>query len=161
MVVLVIGVAGAGKTTIGRMLAGVLGYRFRDADEFHPAANVDKMRRGERLDDHDREPWLAAMAQAIDEWLRSGTNVVLACSALKASYRRRLMRDPSRMAIVYLKVPRDVARARVSHRTGHFMPHDLVDSQFDALEEPSDAMTVDATRPPEEIVRTIGDTLHP
>lgn len=153
------GVAGAGKTTVGRLLADALGYRFSDADEFHSPANVEKMRRGERLDDSDREPWLAAMAHAVDGWLRDGANVVLACSALKASYQARLMRDPSRMALVYLKVPPDVARARVRTRDRHFMPADLVHSQFEALEEPADAIAVDATQPPDVVVRTIGDAL--
>ena len=155
------GVAGAGKTTVGCLLAESLGYGFRDADEFHSPANVEKMRRGERLDDRDREPWLAAMAHAIDGWLWDGSNVVLACSALKASYRSRLMRDHSQMALVHLKVPLDVARARVSARRDHFMPRDLVDSQFEALEEPVEAITVDATQPPEEIARTIADAVRP
>lgn len=155
MIVVVMGVAGAGKTTIGRMLAEALGYRFHDADEFHSPTNVEKMRRGERLAEEDREPWLDAMARAIDGWLRDGANVVLACSALKASYRARLMRDPSRMALVYLRVPPDVARARVGGRTDHFMPRALVDSQFEALEEPADAIAVDATQPPDVIVRTL------
>ena len=159
MIVVVTGVAGAGKTTIGRMLADELRYRFSDADEFHSPANVERMRRGGRLGDRDREPWLAAMAHAIDGWLREDADVVLACSALKARYRARLIRDPLRMALVYLKVPPDVARARVSMRDSHFMPADLVHSQFEALEEPADAITVDATQPPDVVVRSIRDAL--
>lgn len=154
------GVAGAGKTTIGRMLADALGYRFSDADEFHSQANVEKMRRGERLDDGDREPWLRAMASAIDTWLREGTDVVLACSALKESYRARLLRDPSRMTLVYLKVPPEVARGRIEDRPDHFMPADLVDSQFESLEEPAHAVVIDASQPPDAIVHTIGDALE-
>lgn len=161
MIILVIGVAGSGKTTVGRLLADTLGYAFSDADEFHSPANVEKMRRGQPLNDRDREPWLEAMASAIDRWLGEGRNVVLGCSALKASYRSRLVHDPSRMRLVYLKVTPEVARARVERRTDHFMPGDLVDSQFEALEEPADAIVVDASRPPEVVVHTIGDALRP
>jgi len=161
MVVIVMGVAGAGKTTIGRMLAEALGFEYQDADDFPPPVNVEKMRRGQQLDDRDREPWLDALARAIDGWLQSDANVVLACSALKARYRARLMRDPRRMRLVYLKVAPDVARARVERRVGHFMPHDLVESQFAALEEPDDAIVIEAARPPEGIVDTIANALTP
>ncbi len=155
------GVAGAGKTSVGRMLAKALGYEFRDADGFHPAANVEKMRRGAQLDDEDRAPWLQALASAIDTWLQNGTDVVLACSALKASYRAVLLRDLSRMRLVYLKVAPALARERVAGRPGHFMPDDLVDSQFEALEEPDAAISVDASQPPDAIVRSIHDGLKP
>lgn len=154
------GVAGAGKTTIGRMLAEARGYRFSDADAFHPQANVEKMRRGERLDDIDREPWLRTMASAIDTWLRDETDVVLACSALKARYRARLLRDPSRMTLVYLKVPPGVARARIEDRLEHFMPADLLDSQFEALEEPAQAIVIDASEPLDAVVHAIQDALE-
>jgi gluconokinase len=159
VIVILMGVAGSGKTTVGRKLARALGYRFSDADDFHSRANVEKMARGEQLDDVDREPWLGAMAAAIDVWLHDDANVVLACSALKESYRERLMRDPSRMKIVYLKVSPATAAARVARRVGHFMPGDLVKSQFETLEEPAAAITVDASHPPDFIVRTICDAL--
>lgn len=159
IVVIIMGVAGAGKTTVGSELAAARGFEFHDADEFHSPANVEKMRRGAQLDDRDREPWLQAMASAIDEWLRDGRNVVLACSALKARYRALLLRDPTRMRVVYLKVSPELARERVAQRTDHFMPSDLVDSQFEALEEPASAVTVDASLPPEVIVRTIAGAL--
>jgi gluconokinase len=159
VIIIVMGVAGAGKTTIGRRLADALGYEFQDADDFHLPENVEKMRRGERLDDRDRAPWLAAMAAAIDGWLANDRDVVLAASALKRAYRTQLLRDPERMKIVYLKVTPDVARARVSARTDHFMPDDLVNSQFDALEEPADAVTVDASQPPDHILRVISTAL--
>ncbi len=153
------GVSGAGKTTVGRMLARALGYRFSDADDFHSRANVEKMARGEQLDDLDRDPWLDALAAAIEVWLQNGDDVVLACSALKESYRVRLMLDPSRMKIVYLKVSPAIARARVGKRVGHFMPGELVDSQFETLEEPATAIVVDASHPPDVIVRNICDAL--
>jgi len=137
VVIIVMGVAGAGKTTVGRLLAAHLHCQFRDADEFHSAANIEKMRSGRKLDDRDRGPWLQAMADAIDAWLRDGSRVVLACSALKESYRSTLVRDAACVRVVYLKISREVAHARVSARTDHFMPTDLVDSQFEALEEPS------------------------
>jgi len=153
------GVAGSGKTTIGRMLADALGYGFSDADDYHSPANVEKMARGEQLDDGDREPWLTALASAIDGWLRDDADIVLACSALKESYRARLLRDPSRMRVVYLKVSPATALARVAQRVGHFMPGDLVESQFEVLEEPSAAIIVDASQPPDGIVRTICDAI--
>jgi gluconokinase len=167
IVIIITGVAGAGKTTVGALLARLLGYDFRDADEFHSPENVEKMRRGEKLADRDREPWLRAMAAAIDSWLRDDRNVVLACSALKARYRTMLLRDPARMRIVYLKISPQLASERVAERTDHFMPADLVESQFDALEEPLDyaqgkpdsALVIDASWPPEVIVRRITDAL--
>jgi gluconokinase len=159
VIVLVMGVAGAGKTTVGRELARALGYEFSDADSFHSPANVEKMRRGERLDDDDRRPWLDAMAAAIDRWLLEDRNVVLACSALKESYRAKLVRDRSRMRLVYLKVSPQVARERAAQRVDHFMPEDLVESQFEALEEPRDAIVVDGSWPPDAIVRSICDAL--
>jgi gluconokinase len=159
MIIIVMGVAGAGKTTVGRALAEALGYEFHDADEFHSAANVEKMRRGEQLEDGDRYPWLDAMAAAIDGWLRERRAVVLACSALKAGYRARLQRSPAEMRFVYLKVPPELARARVQQRTDHFMPRTLVESQFEALEEPQDAIAVDGSEPAEVIVRTIREAL--
>jgi gluconokinase len=155
MVIVVMGVAGAGKTTVGRRLADVMRCRFADADDFHAPANVEKMRRGVALDDEDRAPWLAALAGAIDEWLRADACVVLACSALKAKYRAALRRDPARVQFVYLKVPPEIAHARVANRPGHFMKENLVEQQFDALEEPSRALVVDASQPPDDIVRRL------
>lgn len=160
MIILVMGVAGAGKTTVGRKLAGALGFDFADADHFHTAACVEKMRRGLPLDDADRAPWLAALAAAVDTWLDADEDVVLACSALKSTYRNQLLRDRSRMAVVYLDVPPGVARARLDARAGHFMPSRLVDSQFQTLEEPLDALRVDATQPLRIVVQQIVDALR-
>jgi len=159
MVVILMGVAGAGKTTVGRRLAESLGWEFVDADDFHPPANVEKMRRGLPLEDEDREPWLRALAAAIDEWLRAGAHVVLACSALKEKYRAVLRRDPARVRFVYLKIPPHVAAARVAARHGHFMKRALVDDQFKALEEPTNAIVVDATGNPDEIVQRLRSSI--
>jgi gluconokinase len=154
-VVLLMGVAGAGKTTIGLLLAQDLHIRFVDADDLHPPVNIAKMRSGSPLDDADRAPWLHALGTAIDGWIQSGERVVLACSALKAAYRAELVRDPSRVAVFYLKLTPELAKSRVAHRSGHFMKDDLIDSQFEALEEPRRAIEIDASLPPTEIVRQI------
>ena len=155
MIVLVMGVAGAGKTTVGRLLAAGLGFAFADADAFHPESNREKMRRGVPLDDAERAPWLAALAAAIDGWIREEKSVVLACSALKRSYRALLLRDPGRTRLVYLRGSPDVIRARLEQRVGHFATSALLASQLDALEEPDDAVTVDVAAPPETLVETI------
>src|SRR5262249_54955991 len=151
----VMGVAGAGKTTAGRMLADALGFDFADADSFHPAANVAKMSRGVPLDDADRAPWLDALAEAIDAWIRGGQRVVLACSGLRESYRRRLLRDPERTRLVYLKGSPAILRARLERRAGHFAKSDLLESQLATLEEPDGAVTVDVAGTPEAVVEAI------
>jgi gluconokinase len=158
-IVVMMGVSGAGKTTIGILLAAEISYRFVDADALHPPSNVEKMRGGVPLDDADRAPWLRVLSEAIDGWLRSGDRVVLACSALKSAYRAALVRDPSRMAVVYLKLSPELARARVAARVGHFMGDVLIESQFEALEEPHRAIELDASLPPGELVRRIRDVL--
>jgi gluconokinase len=148
------GVSGSGKTTVGRLLAGELGWEFLEADEFHPPANIDKMRRGEPLDDADRDPWLAAIATALDERVRAGRNAVLACSALKHAYRQRLRID-SEVRFVYLKGTFEEIEERLGDRRGHFFSPDLLESQFEALEEPRDALVVDIADEPAAIVRQI------
>jgi gluconokinase len=154
-VLLLMGVAGAGKTTVGRLLADALHFRFVDADDLHPPSNIAKMRRGIPLDDADRAPWLRALGDAIESWLKTGEPVVLACSALKSTYRAELVRDPTRVAVFYLKLTPELAKSRVAARSGHFMKDDLIDSQFEALEEPHRAIELDASLPPAEIVRQI------
>jgi gluconokinase len=158
MIVLIMGVAGAGKTTVGQALAGQLGWRFADADQYHSAANVAKMRAGVALTDTDRGPWLQALRAAIEGWIAAGENAVMACSALKAAYRESLSAGPE-VKLVYLRVAEAVARKRLLSRTGHYMHADLVHSQFEALEEPPDALAIDATLPVEEIVATIRQEL--
>jgi gluconokinase len=155
VIVVVMGVAGSGKTTIGRELAAALGAGFIDADEFHTPASVEKMRSGIALTDADREPWLAATRAAIDERKRAGADHVVACSALKARYRERLGAGDPQVRFVYLKGDAALIRERLGRRVGHFLDPALAASQFAALEEPQDALTIDITRTPGEIVREI------
>ena len=154
------GVAGSGKTTVGKLLADTLGWNFRDADEFHPAANIEKMRAGVSLKDSDRAPWLQAMRSAIENWLASNTNAVLTCSCLKAIHREQLLIDRQRLRLVYLKGDLQVIATRLNNRPQHFFKKDLLSSQFETLEEPEDAITVPVTDSPEHIVDTIRSALH-
>lgn len=148
------GVSGVGKTTVGRLLAAGLGWPFLDADDFHPAANVAKMQAGQPLDDADREPWLATLAAALRQRLERGESAVLACSALKESYRDRLRVGPA-VRFVHLRAPREVIRRRLEERRGHFFAPDLLASQLAALEEPEGALSVDVSEPPELVARRI------
>ncbi len=159
MIVIVIGVSGSGKTTVGKLLAQSLNWDFSDADDFHPSANIEKMSRGIPLEDADRLPWLLHLQATIDKWLLENKNVVLACSALKASYREMLCRDKQRMKIVYLKGDFELFAARLKTRENHYMKVDLLSSQFAILEEPEDAIIVDASQPLEEIVHQIKNHL--
>lgn len=141
MVILLMGVTGAGKTTVGQQLARSLGWKFVDADDYHPPANVAKMGAGIPLDDADRAPWLAVLHEAIVEWLRTGANVVLACSALKRGYREQLLISPE-VKLVYLKGTAKLIGERLAARHGHYMDPALLSSQFAALEEPERALAV-------------------
>jgi gluconokinase len=158
-VVIVMGVEGSGKTTIGQMLAHALGWEFRDADEFHTAQAKSKMAAGIALTDEDRRPWLQSLRDLIADHLQSGLPMVLACSALKQWYRDILTVDPTRVMFVYLRADVDVIRARLRKRTGHFAGTTLLESQFETLEEPRDAITVDAAQPPQQIVAAIRASL--
>lgn len=135
-ILIVMGVSGSGKTTVAALLAGRLGWRFADGDDFHSAANVAKMRSGEPLDDADRQPWLDALAAEIDRWRREGASGVLACSALKRRYRDFLVDYRPGLHLVYLKGEPELIAHRLAARHGHFMPPALLESQFAALEEP-------------------------
>ena len=159
MVVIVMGVTGAGKTTVGRALAESLGWEFHDGDELHSAASKRKMHRGIALDDADRAPWLSAIRKLILVMLSENRSGVVACSALKQSYRDEIVVDPNLVKVVYLKGSKEVIAERLSHRSGHFMNPDLLQSQFDTLEEPRDAIVVDISMAPEAIVREIGKRL--
>jgi carbohydrate kinase (thermoresistant glucokinase family) len=157
MVVIVMGVSGSGKTTIGRLLAAELGWSFLEGDDFHPRANVEKMAAGLPLDDADRLPWLHALRDLVDRCLATGENAVLACSALRRSYRQILGTDRPEVSLVHLQGSFAQIDRRLAARQGHFMPRALLASQIAALEEPQEgeavAVSVDGT--PEEIVRKI------
>jgi gluconokinase len=146
MVVVVMGVCGSGKTTVGRALAEAMGWPFLDADDFHPAANVEKMRAGIPLTDEDRWPWLDRLAGEIGAINARGDNAVLACSALRQAYRDRLAANGG-VRIAYLKGDRATIEPRLSARPGHYMPASLLTSQLAALEEPTDAIVVDIRLP--------------
>jgi gluconokinase len=159
MIIVVMGVTGSGKTTVGSLLAEHLGWEFADADAFHPAANKEKMRQGIPLTDADRAPWLAAINEQIAKWVALKQNVVLACSALKQSYRRQLWTGPETQ-FVYLKGSYALIAERLRSRKGHFADEHILAGQFADLEEPSDAVTVDIAASPDKIVAEICDRLH-
>jgi len=148
------GVAGAGKTTIGQELSRMLGWHMIDADALHPPQNVAKMRAGFPLTDADREPWLDEVAGRIRRCLDEKQNCIFACSALKESY-RRVLTISADVRLVYLAIMPKLACERVAHRPGHFMPASLVQSQFADLQPPTDAITVDASAEPQRVVQQI------
>jgi gluconokinase len=148
------GTTGSGKTTIGTLLAQRTGFEFADGDAFHPAANVAKMSRGIPLDDADRAPWLAILRDKILAWLAARQNAILACSALKQKYRDQLVVSPD-VKLVYLKGSYELFAQRIHARKGHFAHEDILAGQFRDLEEPSNAINVDARLSPEEMVADI------
>jgi gluconokinase len=160
MIILLMGVAGSGKTTVGRLLASALGWRFYEGDDFHPRANIDKMQRGIPLTDDDRWPWLQALKKAIDACLMQGTDAVLACSALKQTYRDYLIHSRDEVKLVYLKGSYALLSQRLAQRQGHFMPKALLASQFDTLEEPQQGLIVDVASTPETLVAVIRQALQ-
>jgi gluconokinase len=148
------GVVGAGKTTVGRLLAGQLGWEFVDADSFHSPANIEKIRLGIPLDDADRAPWLKAIREAINRWIAKKQNVILACSALKRIYREELDGGAD-VKLVYLKGTYEIIYKRLGLRRGHFATEKLLASQFAILEEPEDGVVVDVEQRPEVLVEEI------
>ena len=160
MIVILMGVVGAGKTTVGRLLAEQSGWEFADADDFHPPSNVEKIRQGGALNDDDRKPWLERLRAAITQWIGQRRNVVLACSALKRSYRQELEVSPE-VRFVYLKGTANLIARRLQSRQGHFAGEQILASQFADLEEPDDALTVAVDQTPEAIAAEIRAQLKP
>jgi gluconokinase len=155
MVIVLMGVSGTGKTAVGTRLARALGGEFVEGDDYHRPANIEKMRSGVPLDDADRQPWLETLSREIGRWLDAGKTVVLACSALKQRYRDILKAGRRGVRFVHLEGDPDLIRSRLAKRRGHYMPASLLDSQFAALEEPRDAITVSVEGTPDEIVAEI------
>jgi len=154
MIVLLMGVTGSGKTTVGKALAASLSWKYFDADDFHPATNVAKMQAGVPLDDADRQPWLETLAHLISVNIQAGESAVLACSALKQTYRDTLSISDE-VQIVYLNGDRETIAERLRARRDHYMNPKLLESQFKTLEEPKDALEIDAGLPVDAIVQKI------
>ena len=153
------GVTGAGKTTVGSLLAQQLGWDFADADDFHPQSNVEKIRRGIPLNDDDRRPWLARLRAEIVKYIAAQRDLVLACSALKKEYRKMFAVGPA-VKLVYLRGSPELIADRLRARHGHFADEKILAGQFADLEEPDDAMVVDIAGTPQEIVREIREKLR-
>lgn len=160
VIVIVMGVSGAGKSTVGRLLARDLGCAFYDADDFHPPANIEKMRSGVPLRDADRAPWLRVLHDLLAETAAAGRSAVLACSALKASYRVQLAEGVAGVQFVYLRGDAALLRERMAGRRDHHMPIELLRSQLATLEEPADAIVADVSAPPDDIVARIRTQLR-
>lgn len=159
MIIVVMGVSGSGKTTIGSLLAKRLGYRFYEGDDFHSEEHIEKMASGIPLSDEDRAPWLIGIRTVMEQCRRSGTNAVIACSALRQSHRSYLCDEAGDVRFVYLKGDYEFIRERMSRRHSHFMKHTLLESQYSILEEPIDAIIAEVTERPQAIVAKIEEEL--
>lgn len=158
MIIILMGVSGSGKTAIGRRLSKALNIDFFEGDDFHPKSNVDKMSKGIPLSDEDRVPWLESIRRHI---LNSNKkDLIVACSALKKSYRDVLKQDISNIKFVYLKGDFELIKRRVENRKNHFMKVNLLKSQFEALEEPKEAIGIDASKNLYEIIREIKEVIE-
>jgi gluconokinase len=155
MIIVLMGVSGVGKTTIGQLLAQRLGIPFVDGDDFHSPANIAKMQRGEPLTDGDRAPWIESLQEFVQNLLETGQGAVIACSALKVAYRQQLGGNSGGVNFVLLKGTYDLIQQRLNRREGHFMEAKLLTSQLEALETPADSLVVDVDQTPDAIVETI------
>ena len=155
MVIVFTGVAGSGKSTLGRAFAAALGWPFHDADDLHTPEDVAQMARGERLTEAQRQPWLRRVRGVVEGAVHAGANAVVACSALREPYRRLLSDGLPEVRFIFLEVDEQLARARVSSRATHFAGPSLVPSQFAVLEPPADALTLNAALPVDELVRQV------
>ena len=155
MFIIFMGVSGCGKTTIGKMTAAFFGVHFYEGDDYHPPENIKKMAAGLPLTDEDRAGWLDVLAQLMRHKLDQGQSGVLSCSALKKKYRDGLRADKDRIHFIYLKGSQELIRSRIEERTGHYMPAELLKSQFEALEEPCHALTIDVAQSPDEILARV------
>ena len=155
MFCLIMGVAGSGKTTVGKLLSDRTGWTFYDADDFHPAENIAKMSHGIPLNDEDRKPWLIKLKHLIDTTISDKKSAVLACSALKSSYREILQSDRPEIILIYLQGDYEQILARMKHRQAHFMQAEMLRSQFKILEEPQADLVVNVSLSPKAIVEQI------
>ena len=158
-IIILMGVSGSGKSTVGRLLAKDLGWRFYEGDDFHPQSNIQKMTRGIPLTDEDRDDWLAALTKLVSELDQQVQSAVVTCSALKQAYRDTLSRNMSNVIFVYLKGSYKLILKRIKSRQGHFMKPGLLKSQFDILEEPNQALVVRVSKRPDQLVKQIRDAL--
>lgn len=155
MIVVIMGVSGCGKTTVGRRLAQRLDWKYYEGDAFHPVENIQKMSKGIALTDDDRLPWLASIKKVIDQCCEGGSDAIVACSALRRDYRFYLAANIPEIRFVYLKGEFSIIRERMKSREGHYMKAGLLESQFASLEEPDDAMVIDIGESPKEIVSRV------
>ena len=160
MIIVLMGVSGSGKTTVGRVLSDRLGWRFVDADDFHPASNVQKMRSGIPLTDEDRWPWLDRLNALLRAEQSTGRDVIIGCSALKARYRERLSAGLAEVRWVHLKGSFELIESRLKARRGHYMPPKLLASQFAALEEPEEALALDIGAEPQTLASQLIESLR-
>ncbi len=158
MIIVLMGVTGSGKTTVGKLLAAELGWTYYDADDFHSPANVEKMKHGIPLEDVDRQPWLETLRNLLRDCLERGENCVIACSALKEAYREYLLLSDE-VHLIYLRGSYDLIQQRLADRSDHYMNPKLLRSQFEILEEPQGHLAIDVSLPAAEIVKTIRESL--